>query len=444
MMRKGLVFIVALTSGIVLTTLAWSGPQDAPGPIKDEIARVAQIEMRYFEDTKKARNERLNQLFRNYAQQRGGTVTAETVRDFNALLKQHGLSNFDDFRAAEMAPLRYKTDPATGAQVPLFGPLGTDAINSWLGDLDILSGKPADEQPVYKLAANALREHLDFALIGLRDPNLSLEQLPPKLRENAADAYRRLNPTNKWDGGFDHPLYYATVREAAKKLFRKDYPHLKVTLADVVVPEKEGGFGIRSCLLCHNRDHTGVYQRLLGQGLYLEARAAELPQGSDKAAEARKNSAVFLRAAETVQKSFPDKVDAKAARKTLAALASDNLARLRPGFADFTATLNRMGCLNCHSKQGQPPADKNPGDYGAFVLDLNGYHQTAGIKALIKHVDLDDVGKSKLLLKAMAKVTHEGADDVKLDANRAAELRAALNKWVSPFNSAGTAPSLKP
>jgi len=156
----------------------------------------------------------------------------------------------------------------------------SDLINPWLAAAGVVEGQPMREQPMYQSATNALREHVDFALIGIKDPSLSLALLPPKLRENAKWAYQRLNPGNEFDGGFDHPLFYATVREAAKKLFRQDYPKAKMTMADLVVSEDQGGFGIRSCLLCHNQDHTGVYKRLLGQGLYLDAKAAELLRDS--------------------------------------------------------------------------------------------------------------------------------------------------------------------
>ena len=201
--------------------------------------------MPFFEDTKKARNIRLNELFKDYVHRLGGEVTVETIKQFNAMLRKHGLTNFDDFITAKMKPLRYVRDPASGEQIPVLGALGSDLINPWLAAAGVAEGKPMDEQPMYHAAANALREHVDFALIGIKDPSLSPALLPPKLRENARWAYRRLNPGNEFDGGFDHPLFYATVREAAKNLFRQDYPEAKITMAELVVPEDQGGFGVR-------------------------------------------------------------------------------------------------------------------------------------------------------------------------------------------------------
>jgi hypothetical protein len=253
------------------------------------------------------------------------------------------------------------------------GPLGSDVINPWLAALEVLPGKPLDEQPIYQLAAKALKEHIDCAVIGVHNPTLSLDQLPPKLRENAAAAYKRLNPTNKFDGGFDDPLFYSAVREGAKKLFRVDYPRLRVSMAELVVPEEEGGFGMRSCLLCHDRSHSGVYQRLLSQGTYLKTKAADMAANDPELAHAKSLAADFLKAAEIVHRSHPDKIDVKAAQEALAALSSDNVGRLRPGYSDFCNTLRNLGCLKCHAKGTDIPADKDPGIFGAYVLDMNDY-----------------------------------------------------------------------
>ena len=415
-----------------------------------EIAKIARIQMAVFEDTKKSRNERLNELFREYIQRLDGKVTAWTVKQFNAMLKEHGLTNFDDFLAAETTPLRYVKDPASGDMLPVFGALGSDLINAWLAEASIIESKPLDGQPMYDAAANALCEHVDFALIGMRDPNLSLELLPSKLRGNAKWAYQRLNPTNKFDGGFDHPLFYATIREAAKKLFRQDYPKAKMTMADLVVPEEQGGFGIRSCLLCHDRDHTNVYKRLLGQGLYFEAKAEDLIEGSrvradagtagllgadDEANEAKAKAAVFQRAARTVLNAFPDKIDDQAVRSSLAMLSRDNLARLKPGYDDFCTILNKLGCLKCHSTDSNVPRAMNPATHGAFVLDPGAYYKTKNIKALCSVINLDDISKSKLLLKAAAMVRHKGATEVKLEPAQVEELRSALAKWLYSFRT---------
>lgn len=443
-MRRWMISVIGGSAAVIAAVLAWAQPPEEPKAIRERIAQVARIQLPSFEATKRVRNERCGQLFRDYVKQTGGPVTAEVVRRFNGLLREQGLTTFDEFRAVEMAPLQYRKDPKSGEQVPMLGPLGSDVINSWLSDLDVVPGKPLDEQPIYRLAGNALREHVDFVMIGVCDPNLSLDQLPPKLRENAVVAYRRLNPTNRFNGGFDHPLFYATVREAAKKLFRQDYPHLRISMADVVKSPAVGGFGISSCLLCHEQDHTGVYQRLLGQGLYLKARAGEAPAGSTRAVDTTAQSESFLRAAEIVRSTFPDKVDVAAARRGLAGLSADNLARLRPGFPDLCATLDKFGCLSCHSTAGKAPADKNPADFGGFVLDLNNYHQTANIKALLATVNTEDLGKSALLLKGMAKMNHEGSDAVKLDRAQADEMRLALVKWVGTLDSPASSLTQKP
>jgi hypothetical protein len=415
-------------------------PSDARGRneglTRAQIARVAQIRTPVFEDTKKVHNDRLNQLFRMYVQRQGGQVTAESVRRFNAMLKAQGLTNFDDFLAVETTPLRSVKDPVSGDIIPVLGPLGSDVINPWLGALEVVEGQPLERQPIYQLATNALREHLDFALIGIRDPNLSLSLLPPGLRKNGEWAYRHLNPTNKFDGGFDHPLFYATIRAAAKKLFRQDYPKAKLTMADVVTPEAKGGFGIRSCLLCHDQNHSGVYKRLLGQGLYLEAKAAELPAGSEEAQKTKANGSMFRRAAQYVLDAFPEKIDAEAVRKSLAVVSPNDLARLKPGYGDFYATLKQMGCITCHSIDNTVPSATNPAMHSAFLLHPNAYYKEEDIKALLSVIDLGQLSDSKLLLKASGKIPHTGAQQVQLDAAQTEQLRAALTRWLYSFRTA--------
>lgn len=425
------------TSTFALTAMLMVAPLVAAEPApsaKDAIAEIAKVQKAYFEETKREHNERLNEVFRQYLAASGGKVTAQLVRDFNGLVKQQGMTSFEDFLLAETTPLRHRKDTVSGDTVPIMGPLGSDVINPWLAALEVLPGKPLDEQPIYQLAAKALREHIDFAVIGVCDPTLSLDLLPPKLRENAATAYRRLNPTNKFDGGFDDPLFYSAVREGAKKLFREDYPTLRVTMAQLVVPEELGGFGIRSCLLCHDRSHSGVYQRLLSQGTYLKSKAADLPPSSAELPQIKKLSNEFLQAAEIVHRSHPDKIDVQAAQQALAALNSDNVGRLRPGYSDFCNTLRGMGCLKCHAKGAKVADDKDPEIFGAYTLDLNDYYCTTNVKSLLAVVNLNDLDKSKLLLKATGTVDHEGADDVKLTAAQGEELRAALVKWVYAGN----------
>jgi len=417
-----------LAACMCVALAAWGA--DREHAVSGQIAAISKTEKAYFEETKREHNERLNEVFREFLAARGGQVTAKLVRDFNGLVHRHGMTNFEDFLLAETTPLRYRKDPDSGDMVPIMGPLGSDVINPWLAALEVLPGKPVDEQPIYQLAAKALKEHIDFAVIGVQDPTLSLDLLPPKLRENAAEAYGRLNPTNKYEGGFDAPLFYSTMREAAKKLFRTDYPKLRVTMNELVVPEEQGGFGIRSCLLCHDRSHSGVYQRLLSQGTYLKAKVADMAASNSELPHIKKLSEEFLQAAEIVQQSHPDQVDVRTARQALEALTTDNIGRLRPGYPDFCDTLRSLGCLKCHAKDADVPDDKDPSIFGAYTLDMNDYFCNSNVKALLSVVNMSDLDKSKLLLKATGAVDHEGAEDVKLTAAEGERLQLALSKWI--------------
>jgi len=434
----------------MMATVALSQDLAVEEAIESEMAKIAQIRMTVFEETKRSRNHRLNELFRVYVQRVGGEVTAETVKRFNVMLKKHALTSFDDFMVAEMRPVHYVQDPVSGKQVPVFGALGSDLINPWLAAAGVAEGKPLDEQPMYHAAANALREHVDFALIGTKDPGLSLTMLPPELRENAKWAYHRLNPSNEFNGGFDHPLFYATVREAAKKLFRQDYPKAKMTMAELVLPEDQGGLGIRSCLLCHNQDHTGVYKRLLGQGLYFEAQTAEMFGGNheqskvgtaellvteEQARSMKTKAAVYQQAAKIVLDSSPGKIDAEATRNSLRMLSLDNLARLKPGYDDFSSTLKQFGCLKCHSSDSMVRRTEHPASYGAFILNPNAYYKTKNIKALSLLINTDNPYNSKLLLKAANKVRHRGATEVILNPVQVGELQDALSKWIYWFDT---------
>ncbi len=432
------------------TTCGAAPPQCVDEEFRVEIAKVAKIQKPVFEETKRARNERLNELFREYVQRLGGTVAAETIKQFNALVKEQGLSNFDDFLVAQTTPMKYVKDPVSGDQVPVFGPLGSDVINSWLAKMGIVDGKPLHEQPMYTLAGNALSEHIDFALIGIRDPTLSMELLPPGLRENAKWAYQRLNPTNEFDGGFDHPLFYATIREAAGKLFRQDYPEARLSMADVVVPVEQGGLGIRSCLLCHDRNYSDVYKRLLGQGLLSKAKVVELRDGrsaslasapldvvddSEELKQAEGHAKVFLLAAQNVLDSFPGQIDAQAVKESLAALSRENVSRFLPGYDEFQATLEKVGCLECHGADSDPEPTQNPAKYGAFVLDTSPYYKARNVAALVEVVNVDDLEKSKLLQKAGGKVNHRGKKVLQLDEAGLEELHGALHKWIHPFDT---------
>lgn len=416
--------------GVCITAIgaAWgSAPPDGAANVLARIRAAKSIELRTFEETKKARNELLAEAFAEYRDAHGGKATGEVVQQFSALLRGRGLTTFDDFVRAEMTPFREVRDPATGDLVPVFGPLGSDLINPWLADMEIVDGKPLEEQPAYLCARNALREHLDFVLVGERDPNLSFDSLPGKLRENAVAVYARLNPTRRFDGGLDQPLYYASVRFAAKKLFREDYPQAKLTMAQLVVAEEQGGFGIRSCLLCHEGSHAGVYRRLLGQTLYLEAKSRE---GGSNAAKAAADSANFAEAARHVLAAHGDKIDEPAVRRSLTAGSADNIERLKPGYDDFASVLGSLGCSRCHAADGKPPRGKDPREHGAWVLQPSTYNKTENIQALLPQIKIDDVERSPLLLKAKGELDHEGIDTVKLDDNRAEKLQQALARWL--------------
>ncbi len=419
-----------LALAVAAAVAAADGPEDVA---RAEVARAAALKGESPADTHKARNEALNVVFRAYLAALETADTGQALRRFNALLREKGLTSFDDFLRAETEPVRYVRDPESGARIPVVGALGSDLINPWLVAYGISDGVPMRKQPMYDAAAHALREHTDFALIGIADTSLSVERVPAELRENVRLSYRRLNPTNEFAGGFDHPLYYATLREAARKLFREDYPQAKLTMAQLVQPEAKGGFGIASCLLCHGQNHTDVYKRLLGEGLHYQARLAEGRLDAKEAALARSYADVYHQSAEIVLKTFPDKVDARWARESLAMVSGDNVERLMPGYDDFVAVMDRLGCMKCHRSGAQVDAEQNPGSHGAFLLVPNAYHKVANIKALAGVIDLKDLDKSDLLKKAGAKVKHRGSKEVSLKDPALAELREALETWVKAF-----------
>jgi hypothetical protein len=433
--------VVALTA--CLLPARWAAAQEAAGEaeVRAAIAQARQAPRETDEETVLSRNRQLQEVFRDYVQRRGGRATSEVIHHFNALVKGQGLITFDDFLAAMTQPVRYVNDPASGAKVPVYGALGSDTINPWLAAAAVIEQKPLEEQPMYQTAIRALQENVDFVVIGVRDPDLSLERLPAELRPNAEAAYRRLNPTNRFDGGFDHPLFYCVVREAAEKLFRVDHPQAKITMADLVVPESQGGFGIQSCLLCHERDHAGVYLRLLRQGMYLEAKAADLlaakgdgPAASEEdPADLKREAQMFLLAAERVRENAPDKIDIAKVRQLLATEANGNVERLKPGYDDFVGALQRFDCLECHSSEARVSEESDPAQYGAYVLHSSAYHKTDNIVALAGLIDFQDVSKSRLLAKATNRLDHEGADRVKLSAAQAEELRLALRNWLESY-----------
>ncbi len=436
----------ALTALLVLAKTPQENAPVVPAgteTVQAAVAEVAKIEGPSPEETNRLRNEALNRVFQQYVQPANGEVSGESIRNFNALVKENKMSCFDDFFSAMMAPVRYVKDPTTGDRVPVFGALGSDIINPWLAAMGVAEGKPLDEQPMYNLASEVLREQLDFAIVGTRDPNLSFELMPPELRDTARWAYGRLNPANKFDGGFDQPLFYITVREAAKKVFREDHPAAKMTMADVVLSESEGGLGIDSCLLCHNRDYTDVYGRLLGQSYFYRKKIAEhdtaaLGEGAAESTaeteEAKKHAeemaVMFQLAADRVLGDYRDKIDTEAARKALTSNSGDVTDRLLPGFDEFYEALDSTGCTMCHNSMEPPTPEHDPAKFGAFVLTPNNYFKTKNVKALMELVDRDDLDNSKLLLKASGKVKHRGAEEMQLDDAELQQLKAALVQWV--------------
>jgi hypothetical protein len=435
----------ALTALLVFAITPRESSAVAPAgiaAIQAAVAEIAKIQGPSAEETNRLRNAELNQVFQQYTKASNNVVSAETIREFNALVKQNGMSCFDNFYEAMLTPLRYVTDPKNGERVPVFGALGSDIINPWLAAMGVSEGLPLDEQPMYKLASEVLREQLDFAVIGTKDPNLTFDLLPPELHENARWAYARLNPTNKFEGGFDQPLFYITIREAAKKLFREDHPTAKMTMADVVLSEDKGGLGINSCLLCHERDYTDVYGRLLGQSYFYQKKITEhqtvaLEDGAtatvDNAEEvkhAEEMSAMFQLAANRVLEMHRDKIDIQAASDALESNSADIADRLLPGFDEFYETLDSVGCTMCHSTLEQPSAEHNPAKFNAFVLTPNNYFKTKNVKSLVELIDPDALDNSKLLNKASGKVKHRGAEELKLDDADFQQLKDALYEWV--------------
>lgn len=416
-----------MSRAIFMAGLALAAGCRGAAPL-DDIARSSAATS---EETHRLRQERLRALFDEHAR---GAVTAEAVRDFNRRVRDAGMTTFDDFLRAMTSPVRQVVDPASGDTVPVFGHLGSDVVNPWLAAVGVVEGSPMKDQPMVALAADVLREHVDFALIGVRDPGLSFESIPPVLRERAREAYARLNPTGEFDGGFDHALFYAVVREAARMLFREDYPRAKPTIADLVVPEEQGGYGIASCLLCHENNPAGVYGRLLGQSLLHETMAAQLRAEGAAAAEVEADAAVFARAAARVLEAFPDAVDPAAVRRSLSAMSEENVERLKPGYDDFVLTLRGLGCLRCHSTDCRETPQLSPAAFDAFVLNPNGYYKGRNIVALLSVIDFEDLDRSPLLEKAARRIDHVGGKKLELDPAQVEELRAALVRWVTAFS----------
>jgi len=428
--------VLVLGFGVVVSCCRPAGETTGSTAVADDperdriVARIveaARLEKPLFEDTKRARNELLAEVFEEWVQHRGGKADAETISEFHTLLGENGLTTFVDFLAAETAPVRRVTDPASGDEIAIFGALGTDVINPWLAAVEVIEGKPLGEQPNYQLACDALREHIDFALVGTPDPNLSLEMVPEELRPNVRWAYGRLNPTHEFEGGFDHVLFYASVREAAKKTFRQDYPAAKITMADVVVPVDQGGFGIGSCLLCHDRSHEGICKRLLGQHLHLDREASAAGEQGASQAELQAEADVFLRAAETVVSTYPELVDISRVRTELATPSDQDVSRLKPGFDGFQAALADHGCLDCHMDGVEVPSERDPATYDAITLRPSTYYKASNIRGVLALVSIDDVGESRLLHKATGQVGHKGPT---LDAQAAEQLHEALETWL--------------
>jgi hypothetical protein len=179
-----------------------------------------------------------------------------------------------------------------------------------------------------------------------------------------------------------------------------------------------------------------VYQRLLVQAYHHEARAKEpiTASGSPKdpqAVRADQEAGDICRlAAQRVLACFPDQIDVEAARQSLSVLSARNLDRLKPGYNEFRDVLVGLGCLRCHRSGSDVPAEAYPATYGAYVLHDSDYYKNRNIERLCEVINFDNLEESELLHKASAMVDHEGAKEVKLDANGVAVLRTALARWV--------------
>jgi|GEM_PF-2357790 len=437
----GLIFVTERSPRGVGVTHAAEDTEDGADleTANAEVARIAAIREGSPQETYRRHNELLNAAFDRFLASTDGRITAESIGRFNAIVRRHGMTSFDDFRSVMLSPIRQVTDPATGESIPIFGPLGSDMINPWLAAMGVAEGKPLGEQPMYRLAGDVLREHFDFAIIGKADPGLTMDIVPEGLRESVAWAYARLNPTNQFDGGFDQPLFYATIREAVTKVFRKDHPRAKLNMADVILPEEHGGLGIRSCLLCHERNHTDVYARLLGQSYFHRGKAEDmkalLESGSnaalsEEARHSEKLADTFQLAAERMIQYHGDKIDVEGARKGLEVASATSLNRLLPGFDEFYRALDDIGCTMCHSTDSEPETEHKKAKFNAFVLTPNDYYKSNNVRALAELIDMQDIGRSKLLAKASGKEKHRGADELRLDDNQMIELKAAIDRWV--------------
>lgn len=419
--------------GVLGILLGSAFPQEGGTAPQDFARRVRQILRQQEgnrEDTFRAHNEALQILFREFAESSPEGITAGRVRIFTGWVAEAGGVTFEHYLEAVTTPVRRVQDPRSGTAVTVLGPLGSDLINPWLVAAGIVDGAALSEQPMYRLASQALREHTDFALIGVADPTICLERLPAELRDRARAAYARLNPTGVFQGGFDHPLFYAVVRETARKLFREDYPEARLDMARLVQPESRGGFGIRSCLFCHGQDPEGVYSRLLAQQLYLERKAGRTDVADEERREFRRQAEVYSQAARTVFETHSDRIDATRVRALLGKRSSKNLEALKPGYDDFAAVLGKLGCLACHGAGAHPPAEFDPAAFEAYVLDPSSYAKMKNIALLAELIDFENPDRSRILRKGMALVRHRGSQERRLGPEEAKTLREALVRWI--------------
>lgn len=141
-------------------------------------------------EARRLRNEALNGLYRDHADELSRGPGRGPVDRFNSLLKRRQLATFGDVLEAEA--LWRKGAGGTG----------------------IVEGRGLEAQPAYREALRLLEEHSDFFLAGIPDPELDFGRIPDGFREEARRVYARLNPEGRFAGGFDHPLYLAVLREA--------------------------------------------------------------------------------------------------------------------------------------------------------------------------------------------------------------------------------------
>lgn len=175
--------VIGMASSAVMVT----GVLSAPCGLCDGVRQAARIVAHPPGEGRRLRHEALVRLFADHAGELAGEAAGEgAVSRFSFLVKREGLVTFGQFLES----------PVKG------GPGG------------IVEGRPLEEQPAYREALRLLAEHTDFYLAGTADPDLTLGRVPEPARAKAFEVYGRLNPADRYRGGFDHPLFLAVLRES--------------------------------------------------------------------------------------------------------------------------------------------------------------------------------------------------------------------------------------